>query len=146
MIINNPNLEQAKLQIKKAQEKPIVVQGQDDIFNRKILEYGKFDILLSPEAGHRKQKLKQQDSGFNEVMGRIAAKNSVAIGIDFETIRKEDPKELSLHLARLEQNIALCRKTNTKIVCINYHDARNASALLSILGASTKQAKEAIAF
>jgi len=43
-MISTNNIEQAKRLIKNSKEKPILVKAQDDHFNRKILEYGKFDI------------------------------------------------------------------------------------------------------
>src|SRR3989304_1605619 len=88
MIINATNIEQAKGLIKSSKEKPIIVQAQNDDFNRKILEYGKFDILLSPEAGKRKRTLRNIDSGFNHVLAKIAEKNNVAIGINLAEISK----------------------------------------------------------
>ena len=49
-MINTQNIEQAKNLIKETietKENPIIVKAQSPDFNRKILEYGKFNILLS---------------------------------------------------------------------------------------------------
>ena len=146
MTINTTNVEQAKRLIKQSKEKPIIVQAQDDVFNRKLLEYGKFDILLDIEAGNRKDKLKQADSGFNHVLAVIAAKNHVALGIDLAAIVSLPKKEKARRLARIKQNLALCRKAKTKIKMLNAHDAKAAQSLLISLGASTQQAKDAMHF
>jgi len=145
-MISTTNLQQAKNEIKKAEEKPIIVQAQNDAFNRKILEYGKFDILLSVEAGKRKDTLRQIDSGLNHISAKIAAKNKVAIGINIEEISKLSKVEKAKRLARIKQNIKICRKAGTKLALVNTKDTRNALNLLLSLGASTSQAKEAISF
>jgi len=146
-MIDTNNIETARKQI-KFEKKPIIVKAKDNIFNRKMLEYGKFDILLSPEAGKdRKQQkdgLKQLDSGINHVLAKIACKNNISIGIDFEELNSLDKKEKAIRLSRIKQNISVCRKAKTKIKALNYKDKRDAFSLLLTLGASTAQAKEAI--
>lgn len=144
-MINTSNFEEAKKLI-KTENKPIIVLAQNDEFNRKILEYGKFDILLSIECGKRHDKIRQSDSGLNEILARIAHNNKVSIGINLEEIRNLTSKEKAQALGRIKQNIKLCRKTKTQIKLLNYTNKRSAMALLLSLGSSTQQAKEAISF
>ena len=144
-MITISNIEQAKNLIKKG-TKPIIVKAQDDNFNRKILEYGKFDVLLSPELGKRKDSLKQMDSGLNHVLAKIAAKNNVAIGIDMDEISKLERKERAKVIGRIIQNIKICRKAKTRLKLFNYKDKTDAFSFLLSLGASTSQAKEAVDF
>ncbi|MEK6855365.1 MAG: hypothetical protein AABX73_04040 [Nanoarchaeota archaeon] len=141
-MIETTNLELARKLIKKEQ-KPIIIKAQDNLFNRKILEYGKFDILLSPEKGEKKDKLKQLNSGLNHVLAKIAAKNSIALGVDLKEIRSMDKKEKAKQLARIIQNIRICRKSKTRFACINCNNKIDVFNLLISLGASTKQAEEA---
>jgi RNase P/RNase MRP subunit p30 len=143
-MISTPNIEQAKNQIKKAAEKPVIVLAQNDEFNRKILEYGHFDIILGIERGDRKRTLRNIDSGFNEVLAHIAAKNRVALGIDLEELNQLKKHEQALRLERIIQNIKLCRKAKVKIRLLNYKDKKDAFAFMISLGASTQQAKMAI--
>ncbi|MDP4039181.1 MAG: hypothetical protein Q8P57_01200 [Candidatus Pacearchaeota archaeon] len=144
MIIKTENIQQAIKEIRKSNDnKQIVVQAQDDNFNRKILEYGKFQVLLSPEKGERKNKLRQIDSGLNHVLAKIAKKNNIAIGIDFKEIKKLPKKEKAQRLAKIIQNIKICRKTKTKLALQN---RKENSLLILTLGASTQQIKEAIDF
>lgn len=146
-LINTLNLEQARKLIREAKENPIIVEAQADEFNRKILEYGKFDILLNIESSERKKdKPKQLSSGLNHVLAKIAAKNNIAIGIDLDEIRYLEKKEKAQRLARIKQNIKICRKAKTKIVCLNVKDKIDAFNLLLSLGASTKQAKQSLLF
>src|SRR3989344_9560941 len=104
-MISTKNLSEAHSLIKKSKEKPIIIQAQDDDFNRKILEHGKFDILLFPDKEKRKDKLKQSDSGLNHVLAKIAAKNKISIGYDLEKIITLEKKEKAIQLSRLIQNI-----------------------------------------
>ena len=144
-IINTENIERAKKEIEKA-DKPIIIKAQSLEFNRKILEYGKFNILLDIHETTSKDKIKQLASGLNHILTKIAKKNKVAIGIDLNTIRKLQTKQKAQALARIKQNIKIARKTKTKITLINQKDNLNAQSLLLSLQASTQQAKESIVF
>lgn len=147
-IINTPNLADARKEIEKAKKegKEVIVQAQDSEFNRKILENKNVDILLSPESHNRKDSLKERDSGLNEILCRIAAKNRIKIGLNLEEIKKRKGKEKAILLARIKQNIMLCKKTGAEIKILNCKekDKREAFSLLLTLGASTSQAKKAI--
>jgi len=89
-MITTNNLNQARKQIQelKKENKPIIVQAQSENFNRKILETKDVNIFLSPELHDRKDKLKQRDSGLNEVLCKLATKNNIQIGIDLKQIQK----------------------------------------------------------
>lgn len=144
-IISEQNIEKAKNEIKKA-ARPVIIQAQDENFNRKLLEYGNFDILLSPEKNTEKDRLKQMNSGLNHVLAKIAAKNKVAIGIDLEDIRHMEKKDKAIRLAKLRQNIQICRKAKAKIKLLDFNSKQDAKSFLLSLGASTSQAAEAITF
>ena len=143
-MINTTNIEEAKKLLKK-EETPKIILSQNDEFNRKILEHGKFDILLSPETGQRKNKIRQTDSGLNHVLAKIANKNNLAIGLNLEEIKKLEPKSKAERLSKIRQNIKICRKAKTKLA-IKTSSIEEAMSLLQNLGASTQQAKEAIVF
>ena len=146
-MISTQNIEQAKNLIKKEIQqkiKPIMVQAQNDDFNRKILEYGMFDILLSPEANARERSLRQIDSGFNHVLANIATKNNIAIGIDMKEISELSKENKARRLEKIIQNNKICRKAKTKIALLNYKDKKDAASFLISLGASTQQAKQAL--
>jgi len=144
MIINTKNLNEAKKlieDISKRQEEVIVESG-DEEFNRKILENNKIDILiLNLDQG--KDKLKQRDSGLNEVLCKIAKKNNIKIGIELDKIRKKQGKDAALFLSRLIQNVKLCKRTRTEIKLYGDYDKKDAFSFLITLGASTSQAKKA---
>lgn len=140
-IISEDNIEKTKKLIKSS-ERPIIVHAQDDSYNRKILESGNFDILLSPEIQTKGNKLKQADSGLNHVLAKIAAKNNVRIGINLGEISRLSKKEKAERISKIIQNVKICRKAKAGIVILNSENiGKEASFLLSI-GCSTKQAKE----
>jgi RNase P/RNase MRP subunit p30 len=145
-MIDTNNIEKAKIEIKKSTDRPLIIVAQDDEFNRKMLEYGKFDILLGIEKGNRKSSLRQLDSGFNHFLARVAAKNKISLGIDLSEIKKLDKKEKAERIGKIRQNIKISRKAGVNIKIINYSDKKDAFNLLLNLGASTKQAREAISF
>ena len=146
MQINTTNLNQARKEIQalKKQNKEIVVQAQDDTFNRKILENKDVDILLSPELHDRKEKLKQRDSGLNEFLCKLAKKNNIKIGINITEIKKLEKKEKSKILARIIQNIKLCNRTKTQIILFpkSKHKKQNILSFFLTLKGSTEQAKQ----
>ena len=151
MIIDTDNLDEARKAIEKLYGRGIViVRGGNDSFNRKILENKKADILLSPERGGRKDRLKQGDSGLNHVLCRIARQNNIAIGIDFKEMldKKEDEgkKQLAEHLRRIMQNIRLCKKAKTNMILMSKsgRDDYDLRAFLSTLGMPTDMAKRAV--
>ncbi len=144
--ISTDNLEEAKKLIKK-KNRPIIIEAQTDLFNRKILEYGKFDILTNIELQpNRKDKPKHLDSGLNHVLAKIASKNKISIGIDLNKLRNLDKKDKAKTLARIKQNIKVCRKAKTHLKILNYQDKKDAFSFLLTLGSSTAQAKKAITF
>jgi len=143
-MISTNNLEQAKKEIKNAKEKQIIVKAQSLEFNRKILEYGQFNILLSISSARQKSHQRTFDSGFNHVLAKIAAKNNISIGIDLKELRSLSKEQKALVLAKIKQNIKICRKAKAKISLLNAKDKKDAFSLLLSLGASTQQANQAI--
>jgi len=149
-IINTSDINQARKEIQqfKKSKLPIIIQAQGDEFNRKILENKDIDILISPELHQRKDKLKQRDSGLNEVLCKLATKNNIKIAIDLKQIQKLPKQDKAIALSRIMQNIKLCKRTKTKIVILpkEKFKKQDISSLFLTLKASTQQAKEAFDF
>ena len=145
-IINTTNINLARKQIQKAKP-PIIVQAQNDSFNRKILEQNKNLILLFPDNSNRKDKIKQLDSGLNHVLAKIATKNHIKIGINLHSLQKLDNKQKAIQLARIKQNIQICKKAKTPMrIYPLQENPEQTKALLLSLKASTSQAKQATTF
>lgn len=145
-MISTPNLQQAKNQIKNSKEKQTIVKSQNPEFDRKILEYGKFQILLDIHNTKGKNKIKKIESGLNHVMAKIAAKNKVAIGMDLKKLRSLPKEKKARALTSIIQNIKICRKARCSLALVNYKDKTCGFNFLISLGASTSQAREATTF
>lgn len=114
ILIKENEFMKAREKIRKNNGKIIIFSSDSDELNRKVLEKEKINILLINQAG-REDFQKQRNSGLNHVLAKIAKKNNVSIGINFEEIVNSKAKEKSIILARTEQNIRLCNKNKLKM-------------------------------
>ena len=101
------------------------------------------NVLLSPELHDRKEPLKQRDSGLNEHLCKLAKENNVKIAIDIDSLQKLDKKEKARVLARVMQNIQLCKRTKTPIVFLpeNKYSKLDIIAFITTLKGSTEMIK-----
>jgi RNase P/RNase MRP subunit p30 len=145
-------------------ERPIIFSSNNDELNRKVLEKLRIDILLI-NLEKRKDFQKQRNSGFNQILAKIAKKNNITIGINFDELidapersnfgyaeassfrghpcgkRHKNKSEI---LARIQQNIMLCNKNKLKMKFIAEKHNRNIYDLKSlglILGMPTNMMK-----
>lgn len=120
-ILNEKNFNKLKIEIEKIRkenlQKTIIFSSENDDYARQVIEKAKIDILLIP-FGERKDFSKQRNSGFNEILANIAKKNKIQIGINFEDILKENKYQKPKILARIIQNISLCKKKKLQIKII----------------------------
>jgi len=145
IIISEPDFQKARNLIRKNRQdgRKIIFSGTDEM-NRKVLEKEKIDVLLVKLKG-RKDKIKQRDSGFNKVLAKLAKKKDVAIGIELDEIINPEKKEMAKIIARLMQNVNLCKKEKLKMIFIGNKYQKNAydlKALGLILGMPTWMTKE----
>ncbi len=112
ILIEEKTFEKARNAIQKNKGKKVIFSGENDELDRKVLENEKINVLLLKVSG-KKDRMKQRDSGFNQVLAELAKKKSVAIGIYLdEIIESKDKKEI---LARVKQNIKLASKKKLKM-------------------------------
>ena len=145
-IITTTNLNEARKQVDKLrkEDKKIVIMSQDDEFNRKALEIKGLSRLVINENLNQKDYMKQRSSGLNEILAKICADKKIEVGIDIKAIISKTDAEKARALARLAQNIMLCKKAGAKLVFIgDVKDRLALQSVMSVLGASTEQAKEA---
>ena len=134
IIITEKNFNRLKDQVKKNSDKEIIFTSNDDDLNRKVLEKLKVQILLL-NVSNRKDKMKQRDSGFNQVLAKIAKKNNITIGINFdEIVESKNAIEKAKIISRIKQNIRLCNKNKVKMkfLAIDSKNERNAHDLKAI--------------
>lgn len=122
----------------------LLARGGDLKLNRKACETAEVDILTHPEHGRR-------DSGLNHVLAKAAAKNNVAIEINFREILTASKKTRSRVMANMQTNIKLAKKYKAPIIicsdAISHWKLRDPRCLISMacqLGLGLKEAKAAL--
>lgn len=142
IIIQENNFDKARKKIKENKSKQIIFSSKNDELNRKILEKEKIDILLINQL-NRKDFQKQRNSGFNQVLAKIAKKNNVAIGINLDEIINTKGKQKAEILARIKQNIKLCNKNKLrmKFITQKQRDIYDLKAVGLVLGMPTNMVK-----
>lgn len=107
-----------------------VILGGADSVNRKAVENKSVDILMHPEKGRVKDFMKSRNSGLNQVLCKLAFKNNVAIGFDFNYLLNAKDSLRSYILGRMKLNVKLCNKYKVKMcVCNSNKDSRGVSDL-----------------
>ena len=142
IIISEEDFQKARNEIRKNSGKKIIFSGSDEM-NRKVLEKEKINVLLI-KLGGRKDKIKQRDSGFNQVLAKLAQKKEVAIGISLDEIINSDKKERAKILARLRQNVDICKKNKLNMTFLSERhqkDKYDLKALGLVLGMPTWMTK-----
>src|SRR3989304_5954434 len=87
----------------------LLVHGGDIGLNREAVETPEVDILTHPEEN-------RYDSGMNHVMMKFAAKNSVAVEINFRQILMSSKKSRSGVLQNIQNNVMLARKFHAPLI------------------------------
>lgn len=149
MIIQETTFEKARKKIRETQknsQEEIIFSSNDDDLNRKILEKEKINVLLLNQK-NKKDFQKQRNSGFNQVLAKLAKKTNTEIGINLDEIIESSGKEKSEILARIKQNVKLCNKHKLKMIFISPSEkhSRNSYDLKSlglVLGCPTWMIKE----
>ncbi len=132
---------------KNLKSKKLAVIAKDNQFNRRALETLNINYLISPEKAGQKDTLKQRESGLNHVLAKIANEKQISIIIDISYLKNLDKKKKAQALARIMQNINICKKTNTNIKITDLKNQSNPKQLQSILfslKASSQQVKNSV--
>ncbi|MEK6890689.1 MAG: hypothetical protein AABX03_00975 [Nanoarchaeota archaeon] len=148
LVIDTSNINDARKDIDKAfsLKKVIIVVARGDEFNRKILENKKVDLFLlrSLSESGRNSRLKQRDSGLNQVLCALAKENNITFGLDFNfLVKNKDNKD---YFSRVMQNIRLFNKYKSKFILINSLkvNRQDLNGFLLSLGLNTEMTKYAI--
>ena len=122
----------------------IIFSSNNDELNRKVLEKIPINILLINQT-KRKDRQKQRDSGFNQVLAKIAKKKNTTIGIKLDEIIDSKAKQKAEILGRIIQNIKLCNKNKLKMNFISQkykRDSKDLKSLGLVLGMPTNITRE----
>jgi ribonuclease P/MRP protein subunit RPP1 len=122
----------------------LLVRGSDLYLNRKAVQTKEVDILTHPE-------LKRKDSGFNHIMAKLAARNDVAIEINFREILQSSKGTRSHVIQNIAKNIKLCKKFKAPmIICsgaVSHWQLKDPKILMSMgfmLGLELNESKKAL--
>lgn len=148
-IIDNEDIEKTKNEIKSAKKNSvrniIIVQSKDQIYNRKLIEFGKIDYILFPTSTKSNfRKLKQIDFSINSIGIKLALKNKIGFIIDLEKIRKKNILNKAEEIEKLIYLVKTCKKKKANFKCINFKSEKDAMNLIISLGADTLFAKNAV--
>jgi RNase P/RNase MRP subunit p30 len=146
ILIQETDFNKIRKKIKDNPKKKIIFSSENDELNRKVIEKEKINVLLLNLSG-KKDRFKQRDSGFNQVLAKLAKKKNITIGINLDEIlevKGENKKDI---LARIKQNIKLCNKNKLKMYFIalkkeNKRDIYDLKALGLVLGMPTWMTKD----
>ena len=112
-----------------------IIFGNSDEINRKAVE-SNTDILMSPERKRPRDFMKSRNSGLNQVLCKLASKNKVAIGFNFNDILLSKDFERIDLLGKMMFNVKLCNKYNVKMIICNslknHEEVRSESDLRSL--------------
>jgi RNase P/RNase MRP subunit p30 len=145
ILLTESNFSKLKEKIKKEklkEEMEIIYSSEDDELNRKVMEKLPIDILLINQK-NREDFQKQRNSGFNQVIAKIAKKKDITIGINLdEIIEKDNLKEKAEIISRIKQNVFLCNKEKVKMAFIvqeskNLRNIYDLKSLGTVLGMPT---------
>lgn len=119
----------------------LLVRGGDVELNRIACETPEVDILTHPEY-------ERFDSGLNHVLMKLAAKNNVAVEVNFREILITSKNTRSRVMSNIGNNIILAKKYGAPIIlcsgAISHFELRSPECLISIasqLGMKLDEAK-----
>ncbi|MBM3199888.1 hypothetical protein FJZ53_03035 [Candidatus Woesearchaeota archaeon] len=119
--------------------------------NRNVVEEKKVDLLLSPEKGVKRDSFHHRNSGLDMVVCKLAKKNNIAIGFNFNDVLRSEGVVRAETLGRMIQNVRLCRKHKLRMVLGSFArtkwQMRSKSDLLSfgiVIGMHPAEAMESL--
>jgi len=122
----------------------LLVRGTNLNLNRKAVQTKEVDILTHPEYNRK-------DSGLNHTMAKLAAKNQVAIEINFREILLSSKNTRSHIMHHIQKNVKLCKKYKTPIIissgAVSHWQLKDPKILISmgcLLGLELNKAKDAL--
>jgi len=139
----NPN-ELHKLVERRRMFDILLVQGGDLKMNRLACETPEVDILTHPENN-------RNDSGLNHILVKEAAKNNVAIEINFREILLASKRTRNSIMRHMSQNVKLAKKFHAPIILcsggISHWELKSHEVMASManqLGLELNEAKDDI--
>lgn len=116
----------------------LLVRGGDIKLNRLAAETPEVDVLTHPEMG-------RSDPGMNDVLFRLAARNGVALEVNFREVMEASKGTRAKVIRSISQNVILAKRLKAPIVACSgalshfeLKDPLVLSSFVSLLGLSPK--------
>ena len=106
------NLSKNKDKLASKEFRALDVKNSQDY--RKIMERKQINLIYNLEYDSHNDFIYQRNSGFNQVLAKIAKANNITIGFSFQDF-KESKQKYKI-LGRLYQNYKLCKKYNLNVL------------------------------
>ena len=123
-----------------------IVEGKSEAVVLKALKDKNVDMVVSVEKYCGKDFMKSRNSGLNQVLCRLAVKNKVVIGFNFDDVL--DAKNRGLILGKMMQNIMLCRryKVGMYVFSRKRNNSKDLQAFARVIGMTPLESKNAVKF
>lgn len=122
----------------------LLVRGGDLEMNRLAVETPEVDILTHPESG-------RTDTGMNDTLLRMAARNNVAVEINFREILNASRSSRAKLMRNVSENVRMASKVKAPVVvcsgALSHWEMKDPLVLVSlahVLGLEMKDAKAAL--
>ena len=126
-----------------------LIEASDKI--RYIIEKSKPSLIYNLELVGKKDFIHHRNSSLNQILCKIANKNKVTVGMNFNNFLKETKLSKDIIIGRIKQNIKLCRKYKVKMLIASFasspyemHNPQDLLSFLIILGMHPKEAKDSL--
>ena len=126
----NPKIKEGVLVNKKN-----IMKAKDNLFvkaeedNRFYFDDKRKKTIFDLELSQRMDFMHHRNSGLNQVLCKLANKNSITIGFSFSSILYSTGAKRAIILGRMKQNLRLCKKYKVKILFASFaskpEDLRN---------------------
>lgn len=143
-VVETKNVNKARV----AEEIVIAKAGEQ---NRPVFESRYIDIIYGLECVSKKDFIHHKASGMNQVLGKFAQKNKIAIAFSFSMLLKSKGMKRTAIMARISQNIRICRKYNLRMITASFakdpyamRAPRDMMALMEDLGMTGSEAKSSM--
>ena len=102
--------------IKKVKKMCDVVFVKSGENARPLIEGNKDIVVFGFEEDNKRDFIHQRRSGLNHIMCKLAFKNNIKLGFNFNYLLNSDIKKRNIIMGRIAANIKLCKKYKVKMV------------------------------
>ena len=122
-------------QIQKAKQLAKFVVVKADENQRRIIESSP-SMITDLEYISVRDSFHYRNSGLNQVLCGLAAKNNVSIGFNFNSVLNAQQSDRNLILGRMKQNIKFCQKYKVRMVMTSFartpYEMRNYNDIIAL--------------